>query len=245
VPLCQQCLDSLRPIAGRRCEICSAELPGAGAETVCPGCVAEPPEYRRAAVFGRFDGALRDCVHLLKYDRVRPVAKVLGRLLAGLVHDLIPQPWPERVLVTAVPLHRRKRRQRGFNQSELIARQMVRSCGASALQLEPSLLERKRYTESQTGLSRDQRRANVRGAFRVPQRTKAKVAGSHILLVDDVLTTGTTVGECARVLRRAGAEAVYVAAVARALHRESSLTAWAQGNERDENLAMGGATLGA
>jgi len=217
-------------------------LLGIGGGPICPACVMEEPEYLRAAAYGRYDGVLRELIHLLKYDHVRPAATVLGRILARVVADLFPQPWPEHVLVTAVPLHARRRRQRGFNQSELIARELVRSCSRTGLALEPALLVRKRFTESQTGLSRDQRRANLRGAFGVPH--PSRVANRNILLVDDVLTTGTTVGECSRMLRRAGAASIYVATVARALHRNSSQLASAEGNDRDENLAMGGATVG-
>jgi len=122
-------------------------------------------------------------------------------------------------VVIPVPLHASKLRQRGFNQSELIARAALkRGIGAGTLPLTVSVLERSRPTESQTGLTRHQRRENVRGAFRVVRPDE--IAGRDILLVDDVFTTGTTVSECARVLRRAGANSVWVATVARVLKPE-------------------------
>ncbi len=115
-----------------------------------------------------------------------------------------------------VPLHRTKLRQRGFNQAELIARAAVKiSPAQDRLHLCAGVLERKRETASQTGLTSHQRRENLRGAFAVAQPELVK--GREVLVVDDVYTTGATVSECARVLRRAGATKVWVATVARTL----------------------------
>jgi ComF family protein len=125
----------------------------------------------------------------------------------------------EQVLVVPVPLYARKLREREFNQAELIIRSALKQLPDSErFQLATKALERCRETQSQIGLSRHQRRENMRGAFAVsdPQAIKGKT----ILLIDDVFTTGTTVSECARVLRRAGASKVYVATVARTLKFE-------------------------
>ena len=173
----------------------------------------------KAAAYGSYEGGLRELIHLLKYDQVRPAANVLGRMLAEAVSDLQPLFADRPVLVVPVPLHTRKFRQRGFNQAELIARSALKLLSGAGLQLSPDVLERKRETQSQIGLSRHQRRENMRGAFAVAQRLE--VAGREILVVDDVFTTGTTVAECARVLRRAGASKVYVATVARTLKAEA------------------------
>jgi ComF family protein len=117
-------------------------------------------------------------------------------------------------------LYSGKLRQRGFNQSELIARAALKLKPASVcFSLRAGALERRRDTKSQIGLSRHQRRENIRGAFAVPKPDE--VNGREILLVDDVFTTGTTVSECARVLRRAGASKVFVATVARTLKTEA------------------------
>jgi len=121
-------------------------------------------------------------------------------------------------LVVPVPLHSSKLRQRGFNQAELIARAALLNDEWRHLQLETKALVRYRETVSQAGLTRHQRRQNIRGAFRV--RKPALVKDRNILLVDDVFTTGATVSECARVLLRAGAHSVQVATVARALKAE-------------------------
>jgi len=118
-------------------------------------------------------------------------------------------------------LHARKLRQRGFNKTELIVREALKvSAKAGRLVLHSDILERRRETRSQIGLTRHQRRENIRGAFVVRKPNSGKpdlVSGREILLVDDVFTTGTTVSECARVLLRAGASKIYVATVARTL----------------------------
>ena len=155
-------------------------------------------------------------LHLLKYEQVRPAARVLGRLLAKAIAGFGEPLLVKGAVVVPVPLHRRKLRERGFNQTELIAREALKlSPWKGKLSLRPRVLERRRETRSQIGLTRPQRKENMRGAFEVvrPQ----EIAGREILLVDDVFTTGTTVSECAGVLRRAGATKVYVATVARTL----------------------------
>ena len=140
-------------------------------------------------------------------------------MLAEAIEDLQPLFSASEVLVVPVPLHARKLRQREFNQSELIARAALKFKSAPAkFQLSVGMLERCRETKSQIGLSRHQRRENIRGAFVVARASE--LVGREVLVVDDVFTTGTTVSECARILRRAGASKVYVATVARTLKTE-------------------------
>jgi ComF family protein len=159
---------------------------------------------------------LRDLIHLLKYQNVRPAAAVLGRMLAEALTGLDAILPAGEITVVPVPLHARKRAQRGFNQSELIARAALKQLNRpERFQISVSALIRRRETESQIGLTRHQRRENLRGAFKVADPTQ--ILKRNVLLVDDVFTTGTTVSECATVLRRAGANRVYVATVARTL----------------------------
>ena len=175
----------------------------------------EPP-FVRAAAYGSYEGGLRELIHLLKYEQVRPAANLLGRMLAEAIQELAPSFGDAPVWVLPVPLHREKLRQRGFNQSEMIARAALKLKPAKdRLILQPDTLVRQRPTQSQIGLTRHQRRENMRGAFALAK--PAEIAGREILLVDDVFTTGTTVSECARILRRNGASKVWVATVARTL----------------------------
>jgi ComF family protein len=125
-----------------------------------------------------------------------------------------------RVLVIPVPLHRVKGRERGFNQAELIARAALKQINRpEKFELAPKVFRRGKATQSQIGLTRHQRRENLRGAFSVVR--PEVIVGRDVLLIDDVFTTGTTASECARVLRRAGASKVWVATVARTLKREA------------------------
>jgi ComF family protein len=137
-------------------------------------------------------------------------------MLAEAIATLESEFPADSMAVIAVPLHRTKLRQRGFNQAELIARAAIKiKQPGDRLRLCAGVLERKRETASQIGLTSHQRRENLRGAFGVTQPELVK--GHEVLVVDDVYTTGATVSECARVLRRAGATKVWVATVARTL----------------------------
>lgn len=178
----------------------------------CQGCREFEPEFDRAVSFGGYAGALRGLIHLLKYDGVLPAAPVLGRLLAEAVEQL-GRSDDDAPLLVPVPLHASKRGERGFNQAELIVRSAVKSL-PQRLEV-ASILKRERATHSQVGLTREERVANMRNAFRVtdPERVKERT----VIVVDDVMTTGTTVSECARVLKKAGAEKVWAATVARTL----------------------------
>jgi ComF family protein len=226
LPVCEECLSAMRPITGGVCSICGERLlspyafAGANGEPRCGLCRRMEPPFSRAMAYGSYDGGLRELIHLLKYDGVRPAANVLGRMLAEVLSGLEPS-MGNSVLVVPVPLHARKLRQRGFNQSEVITRAALKLKPAgNRFALSSNLLLRRRETQSQIGLTRHQRRENMRGAFAVS--TLDELAEREVLLVDDVFTTGTTASECARVLRRAGAIRVWVATVARTLKHEAS-----------------------
>lgn len=220
VPVCRACLDAMERMRAPRCAICGERLQHqevAARERLCGACRMEQPVFARAVAYGSYSEGLRELIQLLKYEGVRPAAGVLGRMLAEVVLELSEDFGDAPPIVVPVPLHASKQRQRGFNQSELIARAALKDFRyrSERLALEPGLLERVRETKSQTGLSAEQRHVNVQGAFRAADRTH--IDGRDILLIDDVFTTGTTVRECARVLRRAGAARVLVATVARVL----------------------------
>jgi ComF family protein len=184
-------------------------------------CERARPPYERALAYGPYDGALRDLIHLMKYARVHSAGPVLGRMLAEVVVGL--QLSSDRVLVVPVPLYAGKQRQRGFNQALEIARaalKLMAPVSGAKFELAAERLLRIRDTLSQTGLTRHQRRQNVRGAFVAVDPENLK--GATVSLVDDVMTTGTTAAECAKVLRRAGAAKVYVATVARVLKSDAA-----------------------
>ena len=237
LPVCPSCLLDMAPIAGATCEICGERL-GIGPSVLpskpCPACQESRPHFTKAAAYGAYDGGLRELIHLLKYERVAPAAAVLGRMLGDAIQKLSIS--ADSILVVPVPLHSSKRRERGFNQATLIARAALNRNAFPIAEFSGDVLERTRPTVSQIGLTRPQRVENIRGAFRV--RHPSKVSGRNVLLVDDVLTTGTTVSECARILRKAGAQNVWVATVARTL-KETSLE---NGRFRPEGAALGEAS---
>jgi ComF family protein len=186
------------------------------AESRCLLCQRADPPFERAVAYGAYDGELRDLIHVLKFQQVRPAATVLGRMLAETIANLEQAMPVGTVAVVPVPLYRRKQAQRGFNQAETIARSALKQLSRpKRFELCAEVLLRRRETGSQIGLTRHQRRENLRGAFGVSDPTQ--ILKRDILLVDDVLTTGTTASECARVLLRAGAARVWVATVARTL----------------------------
>lgn len=210
---------------------------GNAGEARCGLCRRVEMPFAKASAYGSYEGGLRDLIQLLKYERVKPAASVLGRMLAEAIQDLEPSFEDGEVLVVPVPLHTGKFRERGFNQAELIALAALKGWPAGGrLRLQGGVLERRRETSSQTGLTSHQRRENIRGAFAVAKPQDAN--GRQFLVVDDVFTTGTTVSECARVLRRAGASKVFVATVARTLKGEASFATMRMDSKAGRRMAM-------
>ena len=218
----------MAPLDGLLCRICGEKLFSSYTQNedgaMCGMCRRIAPQYRRAVSFGSYDGELRELIHLFKYNGIKPAGVMIARLMAQAIGAL---ELPTGLVLIPVPLWPGKRQARGFNQAEAIARAFCGLRASSGIQLDTSSLLRTRETASQTGLTRKQRRANVRGAFAV--KNAEKVRGRSILLVDDVMTTGTTVNECARVLLRAGAKEVFVATVARATKEVESVRLMAAG----------------
>lgn len=225
IPVCKSCLLSLRPLKGTYCIVCGqrVHLPAflsqeeaENRDARCLLCQRVDPPFERAVAFGSYEAELRDLIHLLKFEQIRPAAKVLGQALAATITALERGMPVGRIAVIPVPLYRTKRAQRGFNQSELIVAASLRQLARpNRFELCTGLLVRRLETSSQIGLTSHQRRQNLRGAFAVTQPTQ--ILNRDVLLVDDVYTTGTTASECARVLLRAGAARVWVATVARTL----------------------------
>ncbi|PWT99978.1 MAG: amidophosphoribosyltransferase [Terriglobia bacterium] len=168
---------------------------------------------------------MRQWIHLFKYARVKTMEKPLGELLARAL------PRDEKIdAVVPVPLHWRRRWSRGFNQSELLARGIARRCGAPIC----GALRRVRHTTTQTGLSNTSRRRNMAGAFAT--RRPDRILGKRVLLIDDVMTTGSTASACAAVLRRAGASRVVVLTVARAERRIQPVLPGPVNSELEESV---------
>ena len=209
---CRSCWSSIQPLSGPSCPRCGR--PFSSPETLvyspghlCGPCRAHPPAYTQAWSAYPYIAPLHDALLLFKYRKKVSLAKALGDLL----QDAAP-PFPHLDIVIPVPLHPTRLREREYNQSLLLADRLNRRL---RLPLSYDNLVRSRHTPPQTELSRAVRLTNLRRAFEV--RRPSEVLGKRILLVDDVMTTGTTVHECAKALRKAGASDVYVCTLARTL----------------------------
>jgi competence protein ComFC len=174
----------------------------------CALCRRGVRGFDAAYSFGFYEDELRQLIHLFKYGRIRTLSAPLGRLLAR----ALPREQTFDVIVP-MPLHWRKRWQRGFNQAELLAREIGRRTQTPVR----NALRRVRNTASQAGLTSAKRRDNVSGAFQVKKRMI--LDGRRVLLIDDVMTTGATAASCARALKRAGAPQVTLLTLARADRR--------------------------
>jgi len=215
-PLCLACRNEIKPPEPPFCDRCGALIPAE--RTLCLACEKGPaPPFAWCQAMGRYEGALRLAIHRLKYDGKTALAKPLGKLLAESLDRpgsrLLPLPAssdrPAFDAVVPVPLHPSKLRERGFNQSERLARIVAQEYG---WRLDTRGLRRIRRTKTQTRLGHQERAQNVQGAFAA--RAPDYFAGQSVLILDDVLTTTSTCSECARVVKEAGAVNVCVVALA-------------------------------
>lgn len=221
VPICDVCWVEMPATSGPACVRCGDPLPGdveaPARDGQCRTCWSAPPPFERAVAYGVYEERMREAIHALKYGRMHPAAKRLGAMLAQAILKLQGQA-PGELLVIPVPLHRSKKKTRGFNQSRTLAEQALAALRKThpgwKLILAPDALRRVRATDTQAGLSMRQRRLNMRAAFLVTDQKL--IGGRNVLLVDDILTTGATARSAAGALKRAGASTVWVATLARA-----------------------------
>ncbi|MDD9823215.1 MAG: ComF family protein [Gammaproteobacteria bacterium] len=216
-PLCQAraghgfCADCrpLLPWILAACEVCGVALPEAAAagSGVCGACQKRRPYYDHALIPFKYGAPVAGQIQALKYHAQLRYAAALGAMICARAWK-DPRPPPQALV--PVPLHRRRLRQRGFNQSLEIARRVGAELG---LEVRHKLLARIRHTAPQTALSRTERRRNVRGAFRA---RPAAALPAHVALIDDVVTSGSTANAAARELKRAGVRTVSIWAAARA-----------------------------
>lgn len=218
--ICDSCLAEIKVIEPPFCAICGRPFdPLAKAAPVCTQCRKRRWSFQWARAYGTYEGTLREAIHRFKYSGKRVLAEPLGKMLAERAGDLTEVALEAIDLICPVPLYPARKKERGFNQAELLSKVLAERTG---LPIEAGLLQRTRDTQPQVDLPAQDRARNVRGAFaaaadagRQPSNTAEQVKGKSILLVDDVLTTGATLNECAKMLRRAGASQVYVLTVAR------------------------------
>jgi competence protein ComFC len=205
--ICKECQGGIKLIDGLICRKCGIPLPDGGQH--CCSCLKSKNQHfnfiRSVSIY---DGAIKDLIFKYKYFR----QDYLSRYFSKLLYDLI---LPDKCLnsadcITAVPLHWFKKLKRGYNQSELLACSLAKLTGKTHLK---NVLIRKKYTEAQVKLNKENRIKNTEGCFAVI--SKEEVKGKKILLIDDVCTTTATLNECSRVLVKSGAQAIYGLTIAR------------------------------
>jgi ComF family protein len=212
--LCGACWSEVAFLTPPHCACCGFPFEyDLGAQALCGACTRDPPPYQRARAVMRYNEASRQLILAFKHGDRTEGAPAFGAWLARAGTDLIA----EADLIAPVPLHRWRLLSRRYNQAALLAHALGRETG---LPVHTELLLRRRHTPSQGRLSVTARRRNVAGAFAVAPRGTAVLAGRHVLLVDDVLTTGATVAACARALQRGGAAAVSVLVLARVVRAD-------------------------
>ncbi len=205
--LCAACWCQISFIRAPLCDRLGWPMPfDTGGTMVSAQASADPPDYHRARAVAKFEGLMRPLVHGLKYADRHDARRLFGTWMAAAGADLLA----DADLIVPVPLHRWRLLSRRFNQSALIAGEIAR---ASGIALDQRILERVKQTAQQVGMTRDQRRLNMSGAFKVAAGRGAEIEDKRVVLVDDVITTGATINACARALKRAGAARVDVLAL--------------------------------
>ena len=203
--LCEACTLQLNTISSNYCPKCGTPMP----EEACDTCAQTEFSFDFARSVFRYSEGMKQLIHELKYNRR---LKVAGFLAEGMVEYLQAHPeFKDFDSISAVPLHTVRKRERGFNQSELIARHIARRLNLHYI----SPVQRSRYTSSQTRLHRDDRLGNLKGAFK-PERKTPKLLNRRIILVDDIFTTGSTINEVSGVLKASGSLQVAGLTAARA-----------------------------
>jgi ComF family protein len=206
-PLCQACVQRWRrPVV--RCVRCAIALQGLASDGVCPACEDHSPEFDRAIAALDYAAPWRHVLAQFKFQERTALARPLARLML----DALAQ-RPHRVdLIVPVPLSRPRLLERGYNQTWLLAQRLAGHLDTPARH---DLLQRARHTERLMSLDAEARRAQIAGAFEVPDAALAQIRGRHVAVVDDVLTTGATLNEVAHTLREAGARSVSAWVLAR------------------------------
>ncbi|MDU0459351.1 MAG: ComF family protein [Geobacteraceae bacterium] len=208
VHICAGCRAKMPLALSPLCTVCGIPFAGAGDDHICGQCLLHPPNYDSARAHLLHQGAARELIHAFKYRYKTHLRRPLALLALEGLTAFITRQGPD--VIIPVPLHRKRLQSRGFNQAVLLGE--VFSTRLS-IPMQTGTLLRIRQTEPQIELSVEERRSNVKGAFAVNE--PERISDKRVLLLDDVMTTGSTVNECSKELKKAGALSVTVATVAR------------------------------
>ncbi len=214
--LCSSCMQNYVEVKSPKCSVCGFMFRSReGKDHICGTCIKKPAKFEKARAYGLYDGALRKTIHCLKYYQKPYLAEPLGLLLFS---EFIRNWDPKKVhVIIPVPLHNGRMKKRGFNQSFQLVRKWPEWSNKMGFDyiidnIDPDILRRKKRTKSQVGMGKEERVKNMRGVFEVAY--PLKIEGKKVLLIDDVLTTGATVNECAGLLAKKGAQSVDVLTLA-------------------------------
>lgn len=203
-PICTECWKKILPYEGPICKRCGKPLVS-DASLTCGECINDEPAFHSARNFGIYDGVLKKAINLFKYHRIKRLSKPLSDIILELK-------LPRVDIIVPVSLHKNRLRKREFNQSAVLAKHIAETLGVPMV---PDCLTKNRDTSPQVGLKAAERRKKIKKTFEI--RSKELVEGKDIMLIDDVFTTGATVRECSKVLKKAGADKVYVITLAHSI----------------------------
>ncbi len=206
---CFSCWNSLTFISDPRCSICGSPFPiKMEKNSICPYCIEEKPSYDMARSVLRFDHRSEHLIHNFKYYDKTEATKTITNMMIKAYGEAMSKID----IVSAVPMHQSKLRKRKYNQAAVLANEIAKT---SDKPYKPEILIKSKDSISQSGLSKEERKENVKNTFKLNPLFKNDIWRKNILIIDDVLTTGATASECAKVLRRNGAKRINILTIAR------------------------------
>ena len=209
---CSDCKEKIKFITGNLCPVCGTIFPDSPAPShLCGNCLENKTYFSCARAVVSYETIILHVIHQFKYGNNISVGALLASFMADFSFPDVD--FTDYSLIIPVPLHIKRLRQRGFNQSLILAQALAKKW---QIPVNFSLLKRHKFTLTQTGLNKAERNKNIKGAFEVSD--KKNIAGKNVILIDDVYTTGATINECAKTLIKAGAQKVTVLTLARVLH---------------------------
>ncbi len=201
-PICFACWQTIAPYRGNICRKCGKPVVS-GTPLTCGECLKDEPLFKSARSFGLYDGVLKKAINQFKYNRIKRIAQPLS-------DKILQTKLPAVDIIIPVSLHEKRLRQKEFNQSALLAKHIAKNLGIPMIL---DCLVKTRDTMPQVGLSAKARKRNIKKAYEIKNRER--VYGKSVMLIDDVYTTGATVRECSKVLKKAGATDIHVITLAR------------------------------
>ena len=206
---CFKCWNSLTFISDPRCNICGTPFPiQMGKNAICPYCIEEKPKFDLARSIIRFDHSSEKLIHNFKYYDKTEAAKTLAQMMLKTYGKLINNID----IITAIPMYKTKLQKRKYNQAAILAQHIAKLSNKT---YEPEILIKFKDSISQSGLTKEQRKENVKNTFKLNAKHKESIFRKNILLIDDVLTTGSTASECTKILKRNGIKRVHILTIAR------------------------------